>query len=194
MHINTIIKHRINTIADLHNTPIEYGVELDLRTNGNSIILHHDVFADGVIFEDYLNHYKHGIIILNTKTDGLEPYLLELMKKENVKDFFFLDTALPTLVKTIKNGCSKLAVRFSEYEPLDFVMQFAGKADWVWVDCFTTNILTPEVYRQLKAHFKICIVSPELQSHPLEWIEDFKKAFAGFELDAVCTKHPDLWK
>jgi len=64
----------------------------------------------------------------------------------------------------------------------------------VWVDCFTKNILTSEAYQYLKTYFKICIVSPELQGHPKEWIADFKQAFDGFEIDAVCTKFPELWK
>jgi len=189
-----ILKHRINTTEALINTSDEYGVELDLRTDARDIIIHHDAFAMGEMFEDYIKEYKHKFIILNTKCEGLEERLIEMMKDNNIEDYFFLDLSLPYLVKTIKAGCSKVAVRFSEYEPLEFVRQFEGKADWVWVDCFTRNILTDEAYNYLSKHFKICIVSPELQAHPLEWIADFKTAFADFKIDAICTKYPDLWK
>jgi hypothetical protein len=123
----------------------------------------------------------------------MESRLLEMMKVNGIEDFFFLDLSLPFLVKTIKSGCSKVAVRFSEYEPLEFVSKFAGKADWVWIDCFTKNILDEQAYNYLSKHFKLCIVSPELQGHPLSWIDDFIKAYGNFTIDAVCTKRPELW-
>jgi hypothetical protein len=189
-----LINHRINTVEQLINTPQQYGVELDLRDNGTDIILHHDPFTPGEIFDDYLKQYKHQLIILNTKCEGLEQALIKLMDKHGITDYFFLDLSIPFLIKTVKNGYTKVAIRFSEYEPLEFVKVFEGKAEWVWVDCFTKNILTPEAYAYLKQHFKICIVSPELQGHPLEWINDFKTAFSDFEIDAICTKQPDLWK
>lgn len=189
-----LIQHRINTKDQLALVSPEYGIEIDLRANNNDIILHHDPFCAGEDFEDFLTQYKHGGIILNTKVEGMETRLIDLMRQFDIDDYFFLDLSLPFLVKTIKSGCHKVAVRFSEYEPLEFVSKFQGLAEWVWVDCFSSNILTPAAYDYLHRHFKICIVSPELQGHPLVWIDDFKNAFIGFEIDAVCTKQPELWK
>jgi hypothetical protein len=123
----------------------------------------------------------------------MEQRLMQLMDKYNVSDYFFLDLSLPFLIKTVKSGCKKVAVRFSEYEPIEFVSKFEGLAEWVWVDCFSSNILDSNNYNYLKKHFKICIVSPELQGHPIEWISDFKNQFTNFEIDAVCTKEPSLW-
>ena len=188
-----IFQHRINTSEGLLNTLTEYGIELDLRPNGNDIILHHDPFVGGESFEDFLQNYNHSGIILNTKAEGMEQRLVQLMDKYNVSDYFFLDLSLPFLIKTVKNGCKKVAVRFSEYEPIEFVSKFEGLAEWVWIDCFSSNILDSNNYNYLKKHFKICIVSPELQGHPIEWISDFKNQFANFEIDAVCTKKPLLW-
>jgi len=189
-----IIQHRINTKDQLISVAPEYGIEIDLRANNNDIILHHDPFCAGEDFEDFLTQYKHGGIILNSKVEGMETRLIDLMRQFDIDDYFFLDLSLPFLVKTIKSGCHKVAVRFSEYEPLEFVSKFQGLAEWVWVDCFSSNILTPAAYDYLHRHFKICIVSPELQGHPLVWIDNFKKVFIGFEIDAVCTKKPELWK
>ena len=45
-----------------------------------------------------------------------------------------------------------------------------------------------------QAGFKICLVSPELQKHPLDRISEFKEQTIGMDIDAVCTKRPDLWK
>ena len=85
-------------------------------------------------------------------------------------------------------------MRYSEYEPLEYAMSLAGQVDWVWVDCFTHLPLNEEVYNRLKEHFKICIVSPELQKHPLEFIDKFAQQIASFNVDAICTKRPDLWE
>ncbi len=193
MELKLKIQHRVNTIEQLKATSKNLGVELDLRPYNDRIILHHDPFVKGDDFEEYLRHYHHSFIILNTKAEGMEMRLLEMMKARGIEDFFFLDLSLPFLVKTIKSGCSKVAVRFSEYEPLEFISKFEGKADWVWVDCFTKNILDKNAYSYLSRHFRLCIVSPELQGHPVNWIDDFKKAYDNFTLDAVCTKHPELW-
>lgn len=187
------IAHRINTIEQLINTPADYGVELDLRPEGDKIVIHHDAFAGGVDFEEWLTYYDHRFIILNTKAEGMEERLIRLMEKHLISDYFFLDLSLPFMVKYIKKGIRNIAVRFSEYEPIEFVMKFAGKADWIWVDCFTDLPLDNENYTQLKQHFKLCLVSPELQGFGIERIAEFKTKLQGMKIDAVCTKRPDLW-
>ena len=193
MNLTTVFSHRVNSIEQLKNVPETFGIELDLRSEGDRIIVTHDPFTKGEDFEIYLQHYKHAGIILNTKEEGLENRLIKLMKRSGIDNYFFLDLSLPFLVKTVKSGCSKVAIRFSEYEPLEFVKKFEGLAEWVWVDCFTKNLLTPETYAHLHPHFKICIVSPELQGHPIEWVSDFRNSFDKFVIDAVCTKKPELW-
>ncbi len=187
------IKHRINTLEDLESVDYKYGVELDIRAEGERLILHHDAFVKGIDFEEYLKEYNHGLMILNTKCEGMEEKILELMEKYQIQDYFFLDLSLPFLIKYAKKGIKKIAIRFSEYEPIEFVMNFAGKVDWVWVDCFNDLPLNMENYLILKKHFKLCLVSPELQGYPLERIKEFKTKLEGMEIDAVCTKRPDLW-
>lgn len=194
MIIKSLIKHRVNTIEMLKETPSYYGIEFDLRPYNDKIVMHHDPFVQGDDFSAYLDEYHHEIAILNTKAEGMEGGLIQMMAERSIDNYFFLDLSIPFLVKTIKGGCSKVAIRFSEFEPIEFVSKFAGMAEWVWVDCFTKNTLTENAYHYLKQHFKICVVSPELQAHPYTWINDFKTAYNNFEIDAVCTKVPELWK
>tara|TARA_B110001452_G_scaffold224801_1_gene198515 strand:+ start:41 stop:619 length:579 start_codon:yes stop_codon:yes gene_type:complete len=188
------INHRVNNILELKKLKTSQGVELDLRFHNSDIILNHDPFAKGEKFEDFLKEFKLNFIILNIKSEGIEEEVLRLVKKYNVPDYFFLDTSIPFMVKYIEKGWTKFAVRFSEYEPVELALKFKGKIEWVWVDCFNHLPLTNESYLQLKKHFKICLVSPELQGHPKSMIEGFKKQIEGFGIDAVCTKYPDLWK
>ncbi len=88
----------------------------------------------------------------------------------------------------------RVAVRFSEFEPVENALSLAGVVEWVWVDCFTRMPLTPEIYRKLKAHFKLCAVSPELQGRAPETIAAYAVELAPYPMDAVCTKRPELWR
>jgi hypothetical protein len=187
------IAHRINTVAQLENVPTNQGIELDIRADGNQLILHHDPFQKGEVLEDLLKKYNHQCIILNTKCEGMEKEILTLMKKYSIKNYFFLDLSLPFLVKYANKGIKDIAVRYSEYEPIEFALAFAGKVDWVWVDCFTHLPLDAATYQKLKEHFKICLVSPELQGYDTERIAVFKEQIKEMNIDAVCTKRPDLW-
>lgn len=192
-----IIAHRRNTLAELDATPTMYGIEVDIRSRGERLIIHHDALVDGNDFDEWLSHYKHGTLILNVKEEGLETALLTRMAKAGIEDFFFLDQSFPFLVKTSRTGEKRCAVRVSEFETIDTALTLAGRISWVWVDCFTRFSLTASDAERLKAAgFKLCLVSPELQGRmdPAE-VAAIRQTLAdfGIEADAVCTKRPDLW-
>lgn len=187
------ILHRVNTAEELKRAPTRYGVELDLRDRGNRLILQHDPFSDGEDFEEYLRHYRHGTLIANVKSERIEERVLSCLKQAAIEDYFFLDCSFPMLRELVNLGEHQIAARFSEFEPIEGPMSLAGQVEWIWLDCFTKMPLTPDSYQQLKPHFKLCLVSPELQGHDLSSIPKYAKAIAGFDLDAICTKRPDLW-
>ncbi len=188
-----IVQHRVNTLEQLKTIPTHYGVELDIRDKYNELIITHDAFVQGHNWDIYLQHYKQQLCIANVKTEGIEQKIISDFEQHNIENYFLLDVSLPFLVKLSNQGFKKMAVRFSEYEPIELAMQFAGKVDWLWVDCFKHLPLNTQNYAQLKRHFKICIVSPELQGHNVEMIHQFKNVFLQLPVNAVCTKHPHLW-
>lgn len=188
------IAHRINTIAQLRQTPVEYGVELDLRDRGERLILQHDPFGDGEDFEEYLKHYRHGLMILNIKSERIEHRVLEAVRGAGIANYFFLDCSFPMIRSLVKTGEHRIAVRFSEYEPVESALALAGQVEWVWVDCFSRQPLDDRTYELLKAHFKLCAVSPELQGRDVATIADYRRELAAYPVDAVCTKRPDLWQ
>ena len=184
------IAHRVNTIKDLLNTPNKYGVEIDLRDYQDKIILQHDPFKDGECIEDYLKHYNHGTMILNIKSEGIEPAVLKLIKKYNVKDYFFLDCSFPMINFLSSKGEKNIALRFSEFEGLDSIRLMSQKVDWIWVDCFSKLPITPENYKTLKSlNYKLCLVSPELHNQDLK-VDLYKRYLQkeGIIFDAICTK------
>lgn len=195
-----IIQHRCNSINDLKGLNPLYGVEIDLRSsvqNPGNLHLSHDPWLLGEDFISWLLAYKkqqlNGPLILNTKEDGLESRALEILHQQKITNFFFLDTALPTLVKfSVKENKKFFAVRWSKFEPLEFCEKFKNHCEWVWVDCFFLEIPPAEIIHQLKKSFKVCLVSPELQGGDPGLIEKFKTALP--KLDAVCTKYPQHWQ
>lgn len=187
--------HRVNTLQQLQQVPPYHGTELDLRDRADRLILQHDPFKDGEDFSAYLPHYRHGTMVLNVKSEGVELRVLEELRQAGtVRDYFFLDCSFPMLQRLLRMGETRVAVRFSEHEPLAQALALAGKAQWVWVDCFTRLPLDQDAYAALSPHFKICIVSPELQGHPLDRIDEFARQLKDRPVQAICTKHPPLWQ
>lgn len=193
-----IIAHRRNTIETLRATPEKYGIEVDIRSIADRLVIHHDPFVDGESFEDWLAHYRHGTLILNVKEEGLEARLIELMSTFSIADYFFLDQSFPFLIKWARLGERRCAVRVSEFESIETALSLAGMVEWVWVDCFTKFPLSSEDGARLRAAgFRLCLVSPELQGRTNE--EEITKmqgelAERAIVIDAVCTKRPDLWE
>ncbi len=193
-----LIAHRRNTLKELIATPVHYGVEVDIRSQGNELVIHHDPFTSGELFTHWIAAYQHGTLILNVKEEGLEARLIALMATHGIDDYFFLDQSFPFLIKWGNAGERRCAVRVSEYESIETALSLADKVDWVWVDCFTHLALsTLDAKRLHEAGFKLCLVSPELQGRDAE-IEI--PALANLlrerdiSADAVCTKRIDIWE
>jgi hypothetical protein len=193
-----LIAHRRNTLAELNATPVRYGVEVDIRSHGNSLLIHHDPFVAGEPFEAWIAAYRHGTLILNVKEEGLEARLIDLMQRSGIEDYFFLDQSFPFLVKYSRLGEHRCAVRVSEFESIQTALTLAGKVDWVWVDCFNEFPLDRGDARRLQeAGFKLCLVSPELQGRNsgteiaqlVQLLQD-----RNIHAEAVCTKSPELWE
>ncbi len=188
------IAHRVNTIAELRHVPPECGVEIDLRDRGDRLILQHDPFTDGENFADWLAHYRHAHLILNVKSERIEHRVLELIHGQGIEHYFLLDCSFPMIRLLSGLGERRIAVRFSEHEPIESALAWSGKVNWCWIDCFTRMPLTASSYDRLKASFKLCAVSPELQGRPVASIAEYAESLRPYPLDAVCTKRPDLWR
>lgn len=193
-----LIRHRRNTLAELRATSPELGVEIDLRSRGNAIIVQHDPFADGEPIEHWLSGYRHRLLILNVKEEGLEERLIALMRTHRIHDYFFLDQSFPFLLRTANAGEPRCAVRVSEYESAETALRLAGRVHWAWVDCFTRFPLDATQAHALQAAgLRLCLVSPELQGRaPEREIPALRAQLREDSIapDAVCTKVPELWR
>ena len=108
------IAHRINTISQLRELPVAYGVELDIRDSlDGRIYLQHDPFTPGEDFEEYLKEYHHGTMIVNVKSERIELKAMELLNLYQVKNYFFLDSSFPMIKLLTDMGERKIALRYS---------------------------------------------------------------------------------
>ena len=193
-----IIFHRRNTVSELLATDSKYGMEVDISSEGDRLIIHHDPYVAGESFDEWIDAYRHGTLILNVKEEGLEARLIALMQSKGITDYFFLDQSFPFLVKWSNAGEHRCAVRVSEFESIETALTLAGKIDWVWVDCFTHFPLREQDVIRLKdAGFKLCFVSPELQGRDAN--VEISQLISllnerNIVADAVCTKRTDLWE
>ena len=191
------ILHRVNTINYLKKVPKEFGVEVDIRSFNNKVIISHEPLLNGIQFEDWMSFYEHDFLILIIKEEGLEKYVLDILKKYKVKNFFFLDQSFPFLLKTITSGEKRCAIRISEFESIDSAYNLAGRIEWVWIDYFNKFPLNQTEFMRLKKlGYKICIVSPEIQGKEINEIKILKNFLIQNKIypDAVCTRELGLWR
>lgn len=193
------IKHRLNRIADLESIESrEWGCEIDLRSDVNRpdrLLLSHDPWAPGEDFDAWLEAYvaksPAGTLILNTKEDGLEEAALRRMRKHSIENFFFLDTAFPTLIKwSLGKGMRNFALRLSAHERVDGHPRLVGGVDWLWIDCFDRQPLSVAEMSSISIANKV-LVSPELQGGDDADFPRFLELARA--CTHICTKRPGAW-
>jgi hypothetical protein len=186
-------KHRINTVEALRAVPPTMGIELDLRSSGNDVLVTHDPFTEGPTIEEYFPHVGARPCIFNVKCEGIEARVAELAARHGITDYFFLDCSVPAAMKLARAGEKRFAVRYSEVEPIESVLAWKGLAEWVWVDCFRAFPGDAESFRSLAQSFRLCLVSPELQGHSKETDAALRESLRGREYHAICSKIPESW-
>lgn len=191
-----IYEHRINRSSQLQNIRPNRGAEIDIRSSSENLILAHEPFIEGELFEKWLESWQGQPLILNIKEDGLEERILNLLSKYGVEDFFFLDQNYPSLRKLINLGMTKLATRVSDLENINTALK--SGSDWVWLDSFTGdwNYLLRAVKKLYDTGQKTCLVSPELQRKSIQTeLKKLQEMIASNNLSftAVCTKNPESW-
>jgi hypothetical protein len=155
-----IIIHRINTIKKLTHIRKGFGTEIDIKSYKSKLILNHEPFKSGDLLENYLSAYNNGTLILNIKESGIEDEVIRLVKLYNIKSYFLLDCEMPYIFQKCKTKFKKIAIRYSEYEPIQISEKFINKVDWIWIDTYTKLPIKKNDVKIIKK-FKSCLVCPE---------------------------------
>jgi hypothetical protein len=188
-----IVAHRINTIKELKKISPVYGIEIDIRADGSRLLLNHEPFQGGELFINYLEAYRHQLLVLNIKEAGIESEVLRLVRERGLRDYFLLDVEFPYIYQASRKGERNIAMRYSEDEPIEMTLMYRDKVDWVWIDTNTKLPLAQDVIQKLHG-FKTCLVCPGRwgRSHD---ILDYRKKMneLGFSPDAVMTSPSDIF-
>lgn len=191
-----IVAHRINLINELSKVPMKYGCEIDIRSQDSKLILNHEPYLSGDSLVDYLDNYKHGLLVLNIKESGIEDDVLQLVKERNISSFFLLDVEFPYLYKASRLGERAIAVRFSEDEPIELVYNYNKLVDWVWVDT-NTKLPIDSNNTNILSSMQTCLVCPERWGRANDIIP-YRQSMKslGFNPNAVMTNlnYTHLWE
>ena len=193
------ILHRVHDIKILRKLPEHIGVEVDIHALGKKLIVAHDAFEGGLDFKKWLKACGKRFVIFNIKEEGIENKVLKYVSETEVKDYFLLDLSFPSIIKLANKNEKSIAIRISEFEPIEMANRMKEKVDWIWLDCFQGFPLSQEEVISInKIGLRICLVSPELHGLPRSEkdIILFQKLIKKYQLniDAVCTKFPNLWE
>jgi hypothetical protein len=191
-----IVAHRINSLEQLKLLPNKFGCEIDIRSQGSKLILNHEPYLSGDSLVDYLDNYKHGLLVLNIKEAGIENDVLQLVRERNIPSFFLLDVEFPYLYRASRLGERAIAVRFSEDEPIESVYNYNKLVDWVWVDT-NTKLPIDSNNTNVLSSMQTCLVCPERWGRPNDIIPyRHSMKSLGFNPNAVMTnfKYTHLWE
>jgi len=195
--VTLIVAHRRNLPAELAGTPRELGIEMDIRSYRDRLVVTHEPFDPGVDLEEWLDSYAHAFLVANVKEEGLEERVEAALAARGIEEWTYLDQSFPFMVRTLRRGESRCMARVSEYESVQTVLALQPRVPWVWLDSFT-GALPPraDLAALAGAGHRVMVVSPELQGRdPESEVAGIRRvlAEAGLALDAVCTKRPALW-
>lgn len=213
-----IFLHRQNDPEFINFKDVD-GIELDVRSLGDRLVLTHDrinnkqisIFADDVLFlEDTIEYLKDYTIIVNVKESGLEEQISELFDDNNIK-YYFLDSQIPDIVRLSKQERfkGKFIIRVSNFETVNYNLFEHCKPEFIWVDWhnFEHFKLDPYIkfledinnndYINTNKIQKI-LVSPELYgfqninlTHDIIQDKDITEVLNKY---SVCTKIPYEWR
>jgi hypothetical protein len=189
------VAHRVNCIELLLKTKAHWGIEIDVRSYDDSLILEHDPFTQGERMLDWLEHYRNSLLIVNVKEEGLEKFVTKLLGDKAISNYFFLDQSFPSMMRYMKEENCQVAARISDVECIETAI--TTDALWTWLDSHSGdwNYLSSTIPRLKSAGKKTCLVSPELQGRfHLKEYENLLYYCANNKVDAICSKFPSAWE
>ena len=102
---------------------------------------------------------------------------------------------MPYTIKATMRNEKNIAVRFSEFEPIENASFFKNKLDWIWIDSITKSPINKENFKIIN-QYNVCVVCPSLWNRVSE-INDVKQNLDGYNFHniKVITKmnHVNNW-
>jgi glycerophosphoryl diester phosphodiesterase len=142
-----------------------FDVEVDLRRQGDSLVLQHDATHRSFRFDsDALSEFDNSFFWLNVKEDGLGDLLLGALG--GVRNYALFDASVPETRMLAAAGLN-CAVRASDLAAGYETSPLAHTVGPLWLDDFAGNIWWDSALAgYLDRHSMIGIVSPDLHRRP----------------------------
>ncbi len=195
------VAHRQNdpkVLGKLHSKNIN-AIEIDLRSDSNEIIISHDPFKKGEVFNKNIKKFKDFLLIVDIKGTGFSERVYNILKKNNI-EFLILNLIASETDYMINKSYSKnLFLRYSSFEKPILNNKIFKKIKWIWLDYFQKQFISVKEYKYIKKFKKkICLTSPDLIfkdiNETIKYIKYLNKN--NIKLDMVCTKLSNIkiWK
>lgn len=173
-----IISHRVNTIEKLKQIPECNGIEVDIRYNNyyDDLILSHNLFGEeNLLLKSWLSFYKHKMLILNIKASQCEERCINYMKVYGIKEYYFLDSQIPDIVRLTKEGYGKhFIIRRSQYESFNINL-YNNSSKYLWIDNFGDINYSLPFFDEELLYKELIYVSPELYKKNIHEVKLFKE-------------------
>lgn len=169
-----------------------YGIETDVRDYNGKLVVSHNVAQETAVgFEDVLKLYSEmrstSELAVNIKADGLQDFLMDILMKYHIKNYFVFDMSIPEQVVFHKKNFN-VFTRMSEYETVPVLLE---KAEGIWMDEWENSWITAEAIREYREQGKmISVISPEIHGRDSGFLWNELKAFQDDQGVLLCTDVP----
>ena len=124
------IAHRINSVENLKRLPDNIGIEIDIRSSSNQLILSHEPYYESPEnLKDFIKFVGNRFIIANIKSERIEPIFIENFEKIiDIDNYFFLDSSFSIINSYGKKNNYSFAGRISEIESIETINNLNKKS------------------------------------------------------------------
>ncbi len=165
-----------------------FGLEIDVRDAGGTLVLSHDPASGSEpCLAELANSASNAWLAVNVKADGLAPLLASVLSGHT--RWWAFDMSAPETVRYARAGLPFLT-RHSDLEPEPLLY---ADAAGVWLDTFYSDWFDEAtVERHLDAGKSVALVSPELHGREHEAVWDRWTRWSALRSEAVfvCTDRP----
>ena len=134
------------------------GIEIDLRSDRNKVIISHDPFLNGLDFFKTVKKLKNFFVIVDMKSTGFSEKVLKVLNKEKI-NFLFLNLIASEQIYLIeKNHSKNLFLRYSSIEKPNLTTKNFKKIKWIWFDFFNKKFITIKEYNYIWRNNKLISV------------------------------------
>lgn len=172
-----------------------FGTETDLRDLSGRLVISHDpatpdAMSAEEVFARVASYDPELILALNIKADGLQPMVVEAVRRHRLTGCFVFDMAVPDAMQWIDTDIPV----FTRHSDMEEVPAIYKESKGVWLDAFRSDWWDVEVIqRHIDAGKQVAVVSPELHGRSYSYVWSMMRTPTICHNDDIilCTDLPE---